>query len=199
MIQSGAPGSVHPSTTILLLLLLLQASSHSSVLTDDVRSARQRKLADVIISNKHLQCADKENTAVLAASLESTLHKPGMTAAEHSAALRQLVSAIKSAQSWLDLPAISSIKEQGLAVVIRLIVDAAVQDAAALQKTNMPKEQDVGKLAAVLSKLATLPVTAAVLEQAGAGGKVKGMRKHRNKQVAAAACHVIDSWRSAIS
>lgn len=176
-----------------------QAPGDSAAITDDVRAARRRKLAEVILSNKQLQGCPTDAAVNVAAGLEETIHRPGMTAAQHSAALRQLVPAVKSATGWLQLPSVDKLQGKGLSMVLKLAVDAVVKLAQPLHKSSTPIAGEATQLEAALLALAKVPVTASVLEESAVASKVKSMRKHRQPKVAAAASQVIISWRSAVS
>lgn len=174
-------------------------SGNSAPIADEVRATRCSKLAEVLVSNKELHGCTADAAANVAAALEATVYQPGITALQHSAGLRQLVSAIRSARSWLDLAEVEKLQANGLTALLKLAVEKAVKDAIQLQKASNPTAEDVSKLADTLQRLAKLPVTASVLEQGGVAGRVKSMRKHNHPTVAAAASQVISSWRSAVS
>lgn len=177
----------------------VQASGNAAPVSDDVRAARRSKLAEVIAGNSQLQSCTAATASAVAAALEASVYQPGITAAQHSAGLRQLVSAVKTASSWLDLPFANKLQGPGLSAVLKLAVDAAVRDAAQLHKASTLSAADISKLEGTLLRLADLPITAAALEETGVAGKVKSMRKHRDPKVAAAASQIIARWRSAVS
>lgn len=176
-----------------------------------MRRSRQAKLAGVISGNSTLTGCSKEAADQLAAAYEAHAAAGcGADADAHKARMLQLLSSVRAAAGWLELPELQLLRGSALEAALQHGVARAV--AAGRQvttaQTNSSKAAGgaavTGEAAAAgsmrkLQRLAQLDVTADALEATGVAVVVKKLRKHSHAGIASAAAQTIAAWRETVT
>lgn len=118
----------------------------------------------------------------------------GGNAEAHRTQLMAVVTAVKQAGSWLELPKLSLLCGPGLEAALRQGVAQVVEAAGGGGGAESVQAAETG-----LRRLAQLSVTADALEATGVAAAVKKLRKHQQPSVAAAAVGVVAAWRQAVT